>query len=75
MCLSCAITQESKVRFDEDAGFKKRAYAAVVELQNYDPDCIKAWNLICDVSRAGKLPPGTLICAGGFSLPVTKQLP
>ena len=43
--------KESKKRFDEDADFKKRAYACVVQLQSHDPDHIKAWNLICDVSR------------------------
>ncbi|KAH3834680.1 hypothetical protein DPMN_108013 [Dreissena polymorpha] len=46
-----AFYKESKVRFDEDAEFKKRAYSAVVQLQSHDPDHIKAWNLICDVSR------------------------
>jgi arginyl-tRNA synthetase len=35
------------VRFDEDEAFKKRAYEAVVKLQNYDDNHIKAWNLIC----------------------------
>ncbi|KAJ8297778.1 hypothetical protein KUTeg_024309 [Tegillarca granosa] len=42
---------ESKVRFDEDEEFKKRAYNAVVKLQNYEDNHMKAWNLICDVSR------------------------
>ena len=46
--------QESKKRFDEDEEFKKRAYESVVKLQSYDPDHMKAWNLICDVSRKGK---------------------
>ena len=48
------MNQESKKRFDEDEDFKKRAYAAVVKLQNYDPDHVKAWNQICDESRKGK---------------------
>uniref|UniRef100_T1IQB8 Probable arginine--tRNA ligase, cytoplasmic n=1 Tax=Strigamia maritima TaxID=126957 RepID=T1IQB8_STRMM len=43
--------KQSKVRFDEDEEFKKRAYACVVKLQNHHPDFIKAWKLICDVSR------------------------
>ena len=43
--------KESKARFDNDADFKKRAYAAVVKLQSHDPEHIKGWNLICDVSR------------------------
>lgn len=46
-----AFYKESKVRFDEDQAFKKRAYACVVELQSHDPDSIQAWSLICDVSR------------------------
>lgn len=43
--------KESKKRFDEEEAFKKRAYQCVVKLQNHDPDVIKAWNMICDVSR------------------------
>ncbi|XP_072923379.1 arginine--tRNA ligase, cytoplasmic isoform X1 [Hemitrygon akajei] len=43
--------KESKKRFDEDEVFKKRAYQCVVQLQNHNPDVIKAWNMICDVSR------------------------
>ena len=38
-------------RFDSDEEFKKRAYASVVKLQAHDEDHLKAWNLICDVSR------------------------
>lgn len=45
--------QESKKRFDEEEDFKKRAYQCVVKLQSKEPDFIKAWNLICDVSRKG----------------------
>ena len=43
--------KESNARFDKEEDFKKRAYAAVVQLQSYDPMYIKAWNLIYDVSR------------------------
>ncbi|XP_067280601.1 arginine--tRNA ligase, cytoplasmic [Pseudorasbora parva] len=46
-----AFYKESKKRFDEDEEFKKRAYQCVVKLQSKDPDFIKGWNLICDVSR------------------------
>lgn len=46
-----AFYKESKKRFDEDEEFKRRAYQCVVKLQSKDPDFIKAWNLICDVSR------------------------
>lgn len=45
------LVQESKKRFDEDDEFKKRAYGCVVELQSHKPDILKAWNMICDVSR------------------------
>ena len=43
--------KESKKRFDEDEAFKARAYECVVKLQRYDPDIIKGWKLICDISR------------------------
>ncbi|NP_956342.1 arginine--tRNA ligase, cytoplasmic [Danio rerio] len=46
-----AFYKESKKRFDEDEEFKKRAYKCVVKLQSKEADFIKAWNLICDVSR------------------------
>ncbi|XP_053145833.1 arginine--tRNA ligase, cytoplasmic isoform X1 [Hemicordylus capensis] len=43
--------KESKRRFDTEEEFKKRAYQCVVLLQSKNPDFIKAWELICDVSR------------------------
>lgn len=43
--------KQSKKRFDEDPEFKKRAYECVVKLQSFEPTYIKAWNLICEVSR------------------------
>jgi len=46
-----AFYKQSKARFDSDEEFKKRAYASVVKLQAHDEDHLKAWNLICDVSR------------------------
>ncbi|XP_067852207.1 arginine--tRNA ligase, cytoplasmic isoform X3 [Heptranchias perlo] len=46
-----AFYKESKRRFDEEEAFKKRAYQCVVLLQSHNPDIIKAWNMICDVSR------------------------
>jgi len=46
-----AFYKESKVRFDEDAEFKKRAYDCVVKLQGHDPQIMQGWKLICDVSR------------------------
>ena len=55
LSLSLSLMQASKKRFDDDEDFKKRAYEHVVLLQNGDPDIIKAWQLICDVSRRGTL--------------------
>ncbi|XP_029673443.1 arginine--tRNA ligase, cytoplasmic [Formica exsecta] len=46
-----AFYKESKIRFDSDEEFKKRAYECVVKLQTFDLDIIKAWKMICDVSR------------------------
>ncbi|KAJ8385417.1 hypothetical protein AAFF_G00189430 [Aldrovandia affinis] len=46
-----AFYKESKKRFDDEEDFKKRAYQCVVRLQSKEPEFIKAWNLICDVSR------------------------
>ncbi|XP_025891478.1 arginine--tRNA ligase, cytoplasmic [Nothoprocta perdicaria] len=46
-----AFYKESKRRFDTEEDFKKRAYQCVVMLQSKNPDFLKAWNLICDVSR------------------------
>ncbi|GLG93400.1 Probable arginine--tRNA ligase, cytoplasmic [Gryllus bimaculatus] len=46
-----AFYKEAKVRFDADAEFKKRAYACVVQLQNFEPTHKRAWEVICDVSR------------------------
>ncbi|KAE9553127.1 hypothetical protein FO519_003644 [Halicephalobus sp. NKZ332] len=47
-----AFYKESKKRFDEDEKFKVRAYECVVKLQNFDSDIVKAWKMICAVSRA-----------------------
>jgi len=41
----------SKVRFDEDADFKKRAQLEVVALQASDPETVKIWKIICEISR------------------------
>lgn len=43
--------RKSKARFDEDPDFKKAAQDEVVELQSGNPDTLRAWNLICDLSR------------------------
>ncbi|KAK0417930.1 hypothetical protein QR680_013285 [Steinernema hermaphroditum] len=41
----------SKVRFDNDEAFKTRAYECVVKLQRRETDIVKAWQMICEVSR------------------------
>ncbi|XP_058461257.1 probable arginine--tRNA ligase, cytoplasmic [Malaya genurostris] len=46
-----AFYKESKTRFDSDEEFKKRAYSCVVQLQSGKTDSLKAWTMICDVSR------------------------
>ncbi|VDK87017.1 unnamed protein product [Litomosoides sigmodontis] len=43
--------EESKKRFDEDEAFKARSYECVTKLQSFEPDFMKAWQMICDVSR------------------------
>lgn len=47
--------KQSKVLFDTDPEFKKRAYECVVKLQNKSEDHVQAWKLICDVSRQGTI--------------------
>ena len=49
------MLQESESRFDADSEFKQRAHAAVVKLQNGDPEIRKEWALICDLYRKGTL--------------------
>ena len=52
MFIPQAFYKESKNRFDAEDAFKQRAQECVTKLQAREPDFIKAWNLICDVSRA-----------------------
>ncbi|XP_004513061.1 arginine--tRNA ligase, cytoplasmic-like [Cicer arietinum] len=47
-----AFYKASKVRFDNDPAFKLRAQQSVVLLQSGDIRYRKAWQQICDVSRA-----------------------
>ncbi len=42
----------SKVRFDNDTDFKKKAQLRVVALQGGDLETIEAWRKICAISRA-----------------------
>jgi arginyl-tRNA synthetase len=43
--------KNAKTRFDEDPVFKKTSQTNVVALQSGDPDCVRIWKLLCDVSR------------------------
>lgn len=43
--------KQSKKRFDEDAEFKKKAQLLVVDLQSGNEDCLKAWKVLCQISR------------------------
>lgn len=43
--------KESKKLFDEDIEFKKKSQLEVVSLQGGNPDSLKAWGIICDISR------------------------
>lgn len=43
--------RESKVRFDSDADFKKKAQLSVVKLQQGDEVYRKAWKVLCDISQ------------------------
>lgn len=44
--------KDSKVAFDNDPSFKTTAQEEVVKLQSGDSNSIKAWKLICSLSRA-----------------------
>jgi arginyl-tRNA synthetase len=44
--------KQSKVRFDNDSAFKKRAQLQVVALQGGDNATLEAWQKICAISRA-----------------------
>ena len=45
--------RESKKLFDADPEFKKRSQLRVVALQGGDPDALKAWETIREISRKG----------------------
>eukprot|EP00117_Sycon_ciliatum_P028206 scpid104851/ scgid2936/ Arginine--tRNA ligase, cytoplasmic; Arginyl-tRNA synthetase len=46
--------KESKVRFDGEEDFKKRAYKNVVLLQGGDKKIRTGWSHICEISRHGQ---------------------
>ncbi len=43
----------AKKQFDHDPDFKKRSQLEVVQLQSGEPKAMRAWKIICDVSRQG----------------------
>lgn len=43
--------KDSKARFDKDPAFKKLAQLEVVELQSGNPESLKAWGILCEISR------------------------
>ena len=43
--------KNAKARFDENPDFKKQSQTNVVQLQSGDPDCLRIWHMLCDVSR------------------------
>lgn len=43
--------KKAKMRFDEDAVFKKTSQLNVVKLQAGDEECRAIWQVLCDVSR------------------------
>ncbi len=43
--------REAKKRFDADEAFQKAAREAVVQLQAGDPETLKAWEIVCDLSK------------------------
>lgn len=43
--------KKAKMRFDEDADFKKTSQLNVVKLQSGDEECKEIWQVLCDVSR------------------------
>jgi arginyl-tRNA synthetase len=43
--------REAKKRFDEDENFKEAARQAVVSLQAGDADTLKAWDIVCRLSK------------------------
>ena len=46
-----AFYKAAKARFDESPEFKEKSRLNVVDLQAHDPECIKIWQLLCDISR------------------------
>jgi arginyl-tRNA synthetase len=47
-----AFYKSAKQRFDENAEFKKTSQTNVVKLQSGDAECVRIWNMLCNISRA-----------------------
>lgn len=47
------LYKASKKRFDEDEVFKTKSRSVVVALQGGDPAILRAWEMICEISRKG----------------------
>jgi arginyl-tRNA synthetase len=45
--------RQSKQKFDADPQFKKNAQLEVIALQSGDPHALKAWEIMCEISRRG----------------------
>ena len=43
--------KNAKSRFDESPDFKKISQLNVVKLQASDPECLRIWQVLCDISR------------------------
>ena len=61
------------MRFDNEPDFKKLAYEAVVHLQNYEANYVKAWTLICEVSSRGTSSALTRSYAPNTTIQLTHQ--
>jgi arginyl-tRNA synthetase len=53
--LMSLVVTRCQGRFDQDEAFKASAYEEVVKLQARDPEVTEVWQLICEVSRQGRL--------------------
>lgn len=45
--------KEARKCFDEDDAFRTQSQQQVIQLQAKEPEAMKAWNLICEISRQG----------------------
>ena len=45
--------KHAKEKFDQDESFQKESREEVVKLQSQDPESVKSWESICEISRKG----------------------